>query len=144
MANYVCAMRTNYFRVKDEEAFKELMSRVISEDCDVWEKTTDAGEKLFAFGGYSSIDGVHPKGMPEDEDYDEFEVDDFLNELADCVADDDAVLIFEGGHEKLRYITGSVTVVTSKDVKYIDIDSAGRDAAREMLCNPDWQTACCY
>ena len=28
MSNYCCTIRTNYFRVKDDEAFREFMGRV--------------------------------------------------------------------------------------------------------------------
>ena len=28
MANYCCTIRTNYFHVKDEDAFRQMMSRV--------------------------------------------------------------------------------------------------------------------
>ena len=146
MATYGCATRTNYFRVKDEETFRDLMARVNSEDCSVWEKNNDSGQKFFGFGGYGSINGVRPKGS-NDDDYDEdcgYEIDAFLNELAECVADDDAVLLFEAGHEKLRYVTGFVYVVTSKDVKCIDLKYAGKDLAKSMLGNPNWETNCCY
>lgn len=63
MANYVCATRTNYFRVKDEEEFRKLMSRVHGEDAvDLWEKTVN-DEKLFAFGCYGLINGLRNDAM---------------------------------------------------------------------------------
>ena len=68
----------------------------------------------------------------------------FLSELTEHVADDDAILIIEGGHEKLACVVGSVTVITKDGVKGIDIKDAGINLAREMLQNDKWQTDCCY
>lgn len=31
MANYECTVRTNYFHVKDEEAFRKLVEGIVSE-----------------------------------------------------------------------------------------------------------------
>ena len=149
MASYECALRTNYFRVKDEETFKELMSRVDSEDCKVWEKEQN-GVKFFSFGGYASINGVRPKQEAkvesDEDDYDDdaCNFDSFLDDLMECVAEDDAVLIFEGGHEKLRYVTGSVYIVTSKENTCIDLEYAGKTLAKSLLKNPNWETNCCY
>ena len=46
MANYCCATRTNYFRVKDPESFKSFMYTVYGseEPVDVWEETDRSGE----------------------------------------------------------------------------------------------------
>lgn len=52
MANYLCSVRTNYFHVKDEDEFRELMSRVYgSEDnIDLWQKT-DNGRRMLQYVG---------------------------------------------------------------------------------------------
>ena len=147
MANYSCVVRTNYFRVKDEEAFKEVMSRVNSEDCKVWERTNDEGAKFFAFGGYADINGINPKeGSVEDVDYDDYcyDYDAFLEELKNCVADDDAILIFEAGHEKLRYVTGFVSIVTSKEIQFLHMRNEAVLRAKSMLNDPNWDTKCEY
>lgn len=141
MANYYCVTRSNYFRVKDEAQFREVMDRVIcDEDClDIWEDNSGV-TKQFGFGGYASILGiVEADGDPDDYDYDTF-----VEELSKCVADDDAIIILEAGHEKLRYVTGLATVITSKGAKHLDIDCVAMNCARELLNNRGWYTSVNY
>lgn len=148
MANYISAIRTNYFRVKDPDAFYEFMSRVQGweEDPELWEKKNDDGTLRFGFGCYGDILGCYPEGFdPEEDDPDPDECYDlFLSELTEHVADDDAILIIEGGHEKLRYVVGRVTVITKDGVESINITDAGINLAREKLQNDNWQTDCNY
>lgn len=54
------------------------------------------------------------------------------------------ILIFESGNEKLRYVVGSVAVITSKGYKYRDITDVGMEMAEQMLNNPDYTTRCDY
>lgn len=148
MANYRCAIRTNYFRVKDPDAFREFMSRVQGWELDpeLWEKKSDDGTLRFGFGCYGDIIGYCPEGFgPKDDDFDPDECYDlFLSELTEHVADDDAILIIEGGNEKLACVVGCVTVITKDGVKGVDIRDAGINLARKMLQNDKWQTDCNY
>lgn len=146
MANYCCVVRTNYFRVKDEDKFKELMSRAYaSEDqISVWEKTAVDGTKLFGFGCYSGIGGVRNAECDEDDDADETAYDEFIDGLQTCVASGDAIIIMESGNEKLRYITGLATVITENDCQYLDIVNLAVKKGTEMLSNSDWTTTCWY
>ena len=146
MANYYCTIRTNYFHVKDEEKFRELMSRAYGceDDIELFERIDDDGNRLFGFGTYGSIAGVRNAQEDEDEDCDESSYDEFIDELQRCVADDDAVIIMESGNEKLRYVVGSAFVITSKDTYYMDIDSVASQKAAEMLGNPAYKTQLNY
>ena len=123
MANYCCAIRTNYFHVKDADEFRKNMSRVYGcEDAvDLWEDEDADGNLVFGFGCYNGISG-----------------------LQKSVADDDAVIIFESGNEKLRYIVGSAEIITSKDFKRICIDDEAKQMAAKMIQNPGWRTVCSY
>lgn len=145
MADYIGAVRTNYFHVKDEEAFTDLMSRVYGDEGEVslWTGVDDEGEIVFAFGSYGGIDGVRN----EDEDavkYDEFDYDGFLKQLQKCVADDDAVIILNAGREGLRYVIGMATIVTTNSCQHIDMTYLAIDRAKQMLGNPEWNTNCEY
>lgn len=150
MANYCCAVRTNYFHVKDPDAFKKFMKKVIAcEGCiSVWEEKDEAGKSVFGFGGYGSILGVpvHEEECNEDDDYgyDDCDFDKFVNGLSELVADDDAIIILESGNEKLRYVTGCALVITSKDSEYMEIDVLAAKRAAEMLKNPKWKTQVSY
>ena len=52
MANYHCAIRTNYFHVKDSELFRQFMSCVYGADgsIELWEEKDADGQATFAFG----------------------------------------------------------------------------------------------
>lgn len=139
MANYCCAVRTNYFHVKDPEAFREFMKTVTaSEDrIYVWESKDNGGKTVFGFGCYSTILGVESEGG--DTDYDEF-----VNTLAELVAEDDAIIIIESGNEKLRYLVGSATIITGQDIEYLEIDTIAAESAAAMLKNKSWKTKMWY
>lgn len=144
MANYYPITRTNYFHVKDEQQFRDLMNKIVvcDGDLEVWDGVTDEnGGKTFGFGGYCSIDGYRedPDDWDADADYEEF-----ITRLSECVAEDDAVIIFEVGNEKLRYLTGFALVVTSTDYKIINLMNEACEEAAKMLKNPNWTTRCDY
>lgn len=141
MANYCCTIRTNYFHVKDENAFRTFMSRVYGceDDIELWEEKDKDGRAVFGFGVYGGISGIRDQDADEDSSY-----DDFIDKLQEFVADDDAVIILESGNEKMRYVVGSATIVTSSDYKYIDIEDIAVKQAGEMLHNPLWKTICDY
>ena len=148
MANYSCAIRTNYFHVKDEEKFRDLMGRAYgSEDSiSLWEEKDPEGKPVFAFGVYGGIGGIMnaQEDETEDEDLDETSYDEFIDGLQECVADDDAIIIFESGHEKLRYVIGDALVITGAGHWYMDIAALATEKAAEMLGNPGWKTKCTY
>jgi hypothetical protein len=143
MANYGCALRTNYFHVKDPAAFKKFMKRVIAceDTVELWEETDGDGKPVFGFGCYGSIAGVRPSENASEEDYDyEEDYDEFINGLSEHIADDDAVIILESGNEKLRYLVGSATIITSTQSQYLDISTLAAEAAAQMLGNSSWKT----
>ena len=146
MANYCCAYRTNYFKVKDNEKFKEFMTHVYAEDLEVFHKKDENGNELYGFGGYGGISGYF-NNENEYEDSDEAwdnAYDNLIDGLAKQVAEDDAILLFEVGNEKLRYVVGSVVVITSKAYAYRDITDVGVEIAKQMLNNPNYNTQCTY
>lgn len=143
MANYECAIRTNYFHVKDKEAFLEFTKKVVccEDNLDVWEKTDKDGKTVFGFGCFSSIMGISKQ--PE-EDEDTASYDNFIEELKKLIADDDAVIIFEIGREKLRYLNGTAEIVTSDDYTCLNLTDSAVNQARKMLNNSKWNTNYSY
>lgn len=146
MANYNCTIRTNYFHVKDNDKFEEFMTHVYGEDLKIFDMVDSNGNKLYGFGCYGGISGY----FDNEEEYEDSDIawdnayDNFIDGLVAHVTEDDAVLIFESGYEKLRYVVGSVTVITSKGYEYRDFTSTGIEMARQMLNNPDYTTQCEY
>ena len=105
MANYYSSARTNYFRVKDVDAFN------------TWIKEFENGygvevvskEDTFAilFDGESGV----PNSREVDGDYDHL---DFIDELSQHLADDEVAILHESGAEKLRYINGFAIAINNK------------------------------
>lgn len=146
MANYNCVIRTNYFHVKDEEAFRALMSRVYGaeDDVELWEEKDAHGNTVFGFGCYGAISGVRNAACDEDDDADDTAYDEFIEGLKQCVADDDAIIIFESGREKLRVVTGYAHIITANDDSFVNLENAAMSAARNALNNPTWTSKCSY
>lgn len=146
MANYSCIIRSNYFHVKDEDKFKELMERVYGSEDGVrlFEDKDADGKPVFGFGTFGGIAGLRNSKDDEDEDADESAYDEFIDQLQECVAVDDAVIILESGSEQLRYIVGSATIITSKGYEYLNITQIAKQRAAQMLGTPDWETKCEY
>lgn len=142
MANYCCAIRTNYFHVKSADKFRKDMSRVYGceDTVELWEETDKEGNLVFGFGCYGGISGL--RNTDDDDDDDSYDV--FIDMLQENVAENDAVIIFESGNEKLRYLIGSAEIITSKDFKRISIDDEAAKLAAQMLQNPGWCTVCSY
>ena len=141
MANYMCAIRSNYFSVNDPEAFLAFMKRVYGseEDVGVWES-----EGKFAFGCYGGICGLRVIASDDVEeclyDDDEYDYDAFIEGLQHHLVEGDAILIAESGWEKLRYLIGGVEIITKTDSKHINMHDVAISAAAEMLGLEVWNT----
>ncbi len=147
MANYTCTTRTNYFHVKDPDAFRSFFQRVYgSEGCiELWEEKDADGNLMFGFGSYGGIAGL--RNSTDDEDMltaDTTSYDEFIGGLQEHVAENDAVIILEAGHEKLRYIVGAATILTCRDHTHVNVISAAKARAANMLGIPNWETKCEY
>lgn len=135
MANYNCVQRTNYFHVKDPEAFRNLMSSVEAEDIRLWEEKDEDGNLIFGFGCFGNIAGIPFQDDAGEMVTDEDSYENFLAELKKSVDEHDAIILIESGHEKLRYISGIATVITGDSIKYLDLSMAALGLARRMLGN---------
>lgn len=125
MANYMAASRTNYFRVINENRYNQLFEKLCSED-GVHDFTRKKDGVLYhGFGSYDSI-----AYLTEDEEYD---FDEFLLELQKILPEDEAFIYMEAGHEKLRYVTGDVIIVTRKEIVFENSASWAVKKAKELL-----------
>lgn len=146
MANYNCAVRINYFKVKDEKAFLSLMEKAQGGEDGIQVFTLENKDKegkttrLYGFGCYGGISGL----LTGDSEYCDYDYEAFLKGLQECVADDDAILIMEVGNENLRFVIGTVDVITSKEISYVNMTEAATKMAAEMLGRPDYTTRCEY
>lgn len=144
MSNYICTIRTNYFHVKDPDAFRAFMGRVYgsTDFISFWQEKDLAGQPVFGFGTHGAIGGLRNAAADENDDADESAYDAFICGLQDHVAEDDAVILLEAGYEKLRYVSGSATIITSNDQDYLNISVLAKNRAADMLGNPQWDTQC--
>lgn len=111
MADCNCAIRTNYFSVKDEDTFRRLMDRVYGEDkIDIIEDIDPSGIKKFGFCTLGAIQGL--RNAIEDEEGDNWYL---ININGEKIADsdfDDIVL-----HADQSHIRNGV-MIAQKNGKY--------------------------
>lgn len=116
MANYYGYGRTNYFAVKDEQAFREDIGKTFVELLE--RKTEEDGQTLFGFlqddlDTWYAIEADDETGEPE-VTWAEF----FQKHLADGWV----AIIMEVGHEKYRFLNGTATAYNNKgEERFIDI-----------------------
>lgn len=147
MSTYNCAIRTNYFRVKDEDIFRALMNRVYTgsdKEVKVFTKVCEDDAKRFAFGCQHEIGGLKNAKDDEDPENNESSYDEFISGLQDCVVEGDAIIIYESGHEKLCCVTAYATIITSTEYKFINLFDTADLAASALLGNPNWHTQRVY
>ena len=146
MAEYTCTTRTNYFHVKAPVSFRAFMGRVYGsvDFISLWQEQDDTGDPVFGFGTHGAISGLKNVDADDDDTLDESAYDEFIRGLQEHVAGNDAVILLEAGYEKLNYVTGSATILTSSDYAHIDLADVAAKKASEMLGNPGWQTKCDY
>ena len=146
MANYVEICRTNYFRVTNEEKYKELLNLLTAEDTihDLTEKDKD-GNIWHAFGCYGSID-YHHEIYDDNGDFidDEYDLYIWINMLQEILNENDAFVFYGIGNEKLSYLTGYCVVASKTDIKSSSIDSEAERLAKELLNNDKYSPKLTY
>ena len=146
MSEYICTIRSNYFHVKDPALFRDFMGRVCSfgDQISLWQEQDNEGRPVFGFGVHGAIAGLKNAAADDDDLLDESAYDEFIRGLQEHVAEDDAVILMETGHEKLCYVTGAATILTSGGHEYLSLAELAAKRASEMLGNPGWSTQCDY
>lgn len=120
MANWYGAARTNYFKVKDEAAFKVWAEK---RGCEVHDKD---GRFCLLPGDYTD-DGVF-----SNYDCDADEEIDIMGELSDFLADGSIAVLMQTGAEKLCYLTGfSEAIDNEGNMVAVSIDDIYALAAKE-------------
>lgn len=105
MSEYICTVRSNYFHVKDPTSFRSFMGRVYGsvDRIFLWQEQDAEGRPIFGFGSYGAIAGLKKAEADNDDLLDESAYDEFIRGLQEHVAENDAVILMETGHEKLCY-----------------------------------------
>ena len=113
MANFYGTARTNYFKVKDEEKFKEFVNSM--PDLHLIED----GEGRFGFYSESPDSGCFPSSYWDDETDEDIDID-IVGETAEHLAEGEVAIFMEAGAEKCRYINGWATAVNHTG-EYVNI-----------------------
>jgi len=131
MANYYEACRTNYFRVKDPEAFKAAMARISGVAI---VKEGEPQECRFAILGEEE-GGGWPSDIVSASNPEETEELDFMNFVSEHLADGEVAIFMGTGAEKLRYLTGYAQAFNNKgeyrEVNISDIYKVAAELAPE-------------
>lgn len=127
MANYVAMARTNYFKVKDVEAFKKFVETF--GDAELIEDTQD-GETLYGIiFDEQGIPSYRFYTNDAGEEVEEEDVD-FPALLAEHLVEGWVAEMREIGFEKMRYLIGLAILVNSKgqrrEVHLNDISKKGK------------------
>lgn len=136
MSNYYATARSNYFAVKDEQAFREwatLIGLTVLEQ-DHHDKVADGIPRFAIAPGDSDDSGAWPTS-PLNEDTDSDDEIEVSEELAAHLADDEVAILMEIGNEKLRYMTGWADAVNNKGEHVIVTLESIYEAARALGTN---------
>lgn len=109
MANYYARARSNYFRVKDKDAFMNDVDRIMS-GVTVDEEETD-GKKYYVFLFEESEQGI--PWWYYDEEFNGVEID-WRAFFAKHLEEDSVAVLMEAGAEKLCYVSGYAYAYNAK------------------------------
>lgn len=104
MSNWNGSARSNYFKVKDPEAFKKWLDDI---NCVLIQK-----DGLSGFYSDDPDTGSFPSQRYDEKEGDHVDIN-LTSELSDHLADGEVAVLMEAGAEKIRYISGYATAVAS-------------------------------
>jgi hypothetical protein len=126
MADWYGQARSNYFRVKDEEAFRLALDEVDIEVC----SDSEGRVCLLSEDEY----GGWPSWIYGDEDSEDVEFD-LPTVVSEHLCDEEVAVLIEVGAEKLRYLTGNAVAVNSRnEVRVINLESI-YEVAKDLGAN---------
>lgn len=124
MANWTGSARSNYFRVKDEQAFREALSAL-----DITVSTND--ERKVCLLSQDEYGGWPNWITAETIDEEDVEVD-VAEIVAGHLAAGEVAILIEVGAEKLRYLTGIAVAVNDRnEQRCIDLEDI-YEVAKEL------------
>ena len=139
MADWYGAARSNYFKVRDLDAFRKAF-----EGIDVKIVGSAADDSVAEDGLVCLLGDDQYGGWPSwicDEETDEDREVDVVQIVAGHLADGEVAVFMQSGAEKLRYITGYAVATNNKgETRVIDIDMI-YDLAKDLGPNV---TQACY
>lgn len=129
MANYESCTTTNYFQVTSEQELQDLVSRI---DCEAEieiSSSTEKGKIYYSLCAYGSFCGVD-----DNEDLEEL-----YKKFQRILPDGEVFVLFETGHEKLRYVGGYTVVITNEIYQSESLHDFATKMARTITNNPTYE-----
>ena len=134
MANFYGQARSNYFKVKDLEAFRAALG----EHCEIVEE----GDTVAVFPNDENDDGMFPSSV-YNEETDEDEDVDIFGLIADHLQENSVAVFMGIGSEKLRYLDGwAVAYDNGGEIASVNLNSI-LDLAKAQRPNKEI-TDCSY
>lgn len=120
MANYCCMARSNYFKVKDIEKFKDFCAHCGLEFMSKKITFNERNKKEEMVGFICGENGIPNERLAENDEWIEI---DFLEELSHFLEKRQVAIIQEIGWEKMRYLVGSAVAVNDEgEIVSLSID----------------------
>ena len=120
MANYHSKIKSNNFKVKDADAFKELMESCIAEDVIEFDVSEDNIADFACDGCFFGC------AVEDGEDYELF-----IEKLQGLLDKDAVCVIKEIGWEKLRYLVAEATIITHNTCTVTQLDECVEKVVKE-------------
>lgn len=132
----------------EEHATEKKSKRIYKETAEGTEEwklvpESDNVDNWYVYEAAEKDDAFEIKIVEYPDDDGSGNLDKFYEELQKILPDDDAVILMESGNENLRYVTGTATIITSKDVRFLDMSHIAIKTASEML-GKEFKTQLCY
>ena len=114
MSDMYGAIRSNWFTVKDIEAFRDWFESEchFGYDVELWVEDGKA-----AFGGYEQYPSAWPRYV-DDGDTHDYDLEYFADLIRAHLADGEELRVLAAGNEKLRYVAASHLIVTHNSVTF--------------------------
>lgn len=134
MSDYYTYTKTNYFSVTDEEKFRQIVSMIeCNDDIEIYvvEENNKKEYLLCAYGCFVGIDNTVDCSGPD--------IEVMYKEFQKILPDGEVMVIFESGHEKLRDVTGCVTVITNQSYEIRSLWDIANELAKELTGNLEFE-----
>lgn len=144
MADSISRVRTNYFKVKNEDDLLKLISECATSGSDgtvhCWTRAGKDGEKTYAFGCEGNLLGFPYNDEEDGGDYNDYDYNGFIAKLQKLLPNGEAIIITKVVFEKLNYVHGGVHVITNTESAFKELCSIGNETARTLLNDEEWVT----
>lgn len=116
MADMYGAVRSNWFEVKDVEAFRAWFEESchFGYEVELWFEGNRA-----AFGGHEQYPSAWPR-YQDDDDVHDYDLEYFAELVRPHLADGEEFRVLAAGNEKLRYVNATHLIVTHEAVTFAD------------------------